>query len=1615
MATNYYNSLMKTGIMLLLGIFFGMISFAQAPKVLFTSGTVTFPENMSSFKIANDVAQSEVIHGNYYRYVQFYSVPEQNIQDQFKTLGIEVIDYIPHNTYLMSIPQAVSKQQLQMLGVRSIVKVGLNQKVDERLWDLPLPEYTTRNGKLMATLIHFEDIPHSYVLNQLAEEGVEILAASPDYANVNVVMDYQDLGAVALLPYVKYVERMPSPAEKEDTDGRALQRSNQINTEIHGGLRFDGEGVNMLVRDDGAVGPHADYKGRMINLVGSPLAGTHGDGVAGVMGGAGNIDPDIEGGASAATLYVTDYFANFLDQNTLDAVNQNGVMITNSSYSNGCNAGYTTITRTVDNQVLANDSLMHVFSAGNSNNLDCGYGAGNQWGNITGGHKVGKNVMAVANLFDNEALVNSSSRGPAHDGRIKPDVAAHGQGQLSTNPNNQYQSFGGTSAAAPSMAGNMGQLYQAYKSIHGVNPPSALVKAAVMNTAHDLGNTGPDFLYGFGRIHTRRAYDLLKDTTYLSSTISQGGTNTHTLDVPAGVHEMRVMVYWVDPAAAVNASKALINDLDMTLTLGTTTFQPYTLNIEPDPALLALPATPGTDTLNNVEQVAIFNPAAGTYTINISGTEVPVGPQEYYIVYTYITEDLKLTYPLGGEGLEPNTQEYIHWDAIDGTLPFTVQYSTTGGALWTNIATNVGANTRLITWTVPNVRSGNVKVRVIRGTSTSESEATFSIMPTPTNIQFSQVCPDSIEFSWSPVSGANSYDAFVLGEKFMDSVGHTTGTSIKVPITNGFNENWVSVRARSNAGAIGKRAIAVQAPVAPLNCGTDVTMSRILSPSGLIQDCSLGSDLSVSIEVRANGDDTLRNVPVSYSLNGGPFIVDTMPGPIAPDNSPYTFTFPVPGAAPTTTGTFPVVAGIGFVPNDVFSGNDTIETTFDIIPGTLNPIPYTEEFDNFSLCSIDPACGNIFCSLSNGWINATNGIVDDADWRVNTGTTPSVGTGPNGDFSPTGNGNYLYTEASGGCTEASNILISPCIDLTTATAPGMKFAYHMLDNQGTPLNNSMGELHVDVFDGVWNNDVIAPIVGPQGANWLEAQVDLNAYKGKVVNIRWRATTGSGFRSDIAIDAVSICDAPTSQFNATLIAGSEYVFQNTTQNAGSLLWIFGDGTTSTQPNPTHTFTSNDTFEVKLVSFGVCGAGSDTSVQTIIVTGVAAPTADFNISDKRVCVNEWVTFSNSSTGLGLNSYRWDFGPNASLTTSTFVGPIRVRFNQRGLQTISFVVGNNVGRDTITKTLLVVDTPVPGFDIDPDGLSVQFLNTSLDGLNYQWSFGDGSTDTLAAPFYTYTDTGIYNVTLIATNECGTDSMTRSLSVPGLNANFGASLDLACIGQQVTFTDSSSGFGLNSYAWSFGPNASTPSANTAGPHTVTFNQAGLQTVQLVVTNSNGEVDTLNRTVFVEVEPVADFTTRSDNGNNIDFTATTQNASSYLWDFGDGSTDSTAVANHIYTSNGSYVVVLVVSNACGSDTTTQVVNVTSVNIDELLEMGISIYPNPNEGKFTVSVENLTQKETRLSVLDMKGKRVYTTTWSSFTTGNNKTVEIPGLAKGVYMLQVQHGDRIGYTKLLIER
>ncbi|MCH2229362.1 MAG: S8 family serine peptidase [Crocinitomicaceae bacterium] len=825
----------------------------------------------------------EVVDGYYFRLVQFANIPSQITQEMLASQGVELIEYLPRNAFFVKISAGSDITILQNSGVISMEKIQDEFKLSRNLSNQNYPHWTLfGTDKIELNTKVFKGISSASAMNMLTSvEGEFVQMSSPKLMTIRI--DISKLDELYSLPCFSYFETIPAPGEPENLVGRTNHRSNSIASDYEGGLKYDGTGVTIMMQDDGYIGPHIDYKGRndQSNCSGcsSNDADDHGDHVAGTIMGAGNIDPSTRGMAFGADLLV--YGPGNWNYNSVpNLYANNDMVITSKSYSSGCNGGYDGLTSQLDEQVRTMPSLIHVFSAGNSGTSDCGYGAGSNWGNITGGHKSGKNVIAVGNLLSNDALAGSSSRGPATDGRIKPDVCGVGTSVNSTIPNYTYGTKTGTSMSCPGVAGSIGQLYHAYKDMNGgMNPVSGLIKATVLNTAEDLGNPGPDFKHGWGRINVRRAYELLSQNNYQSGTISQGGNNNHTIDVPVGTTELKLMLYWTDYEGSTNASIALVNDLNMVLTdPGMVSYNPWVLNSSPNAGTLDDDAIQAVDNLNNMEQVTIDNPLPGTYTINIDGFAVPQGPQDYFLVYEYGRDEVSLTYPNGGEGLNPGTGQTIRWDATGNTTDFTVEYTTDNGASW-NLINTVAANLRQINWPVPNTISGLAKVRVTRGGSSDESNEVFSILGTPTNLAFGWACPDSLNITWNNVSGATGYEVSMLGAKFMDSIGTTSLTNLTVA-ASAADENWFSVRALGPDDARGERAIAIRKTPGEFGCtwSAPYASMNVLCESISNTTCAQVFDQSINTDAGSsylwyfpNGTPTTstdQNPTVCYTTTG---------------------------------------------------------------------------------------------------------------------------------------------------------------------------------------------------------------------------------------------------------------------------------------------------------------------------------------------------------------------------------------------------------------------------------------------------------------------------------------------------------------------------------------------------------------------------------------------------------------------------------------------------------------------------------------------------------------------------------------------------------------------------
>jgi hypothetical protein len=221
-----------------------------------------------------------------------------------------------------------------------------------------------------------------------------------------------------------------------------------------------------------------------------------------------------------------------------------------------------------------------------------------------------------------------SSYGPTDDGRIKPDICGNGVNVLScgTAATDAYLYLSGTSMAAPNVSGSLYLLQEYYAQKNsGSFMRSATLKALVCHTALDAGNPGPDYIYGWGLLDMTKAAQAITDNATKSliaeKTLTQGQTQTFTVTA-SGNGPLVAGIAWTDPAGTPSAigtindrTPKLVNDLDIRVSDGSTTFKPWVL----DPTVPGANATTGDNIRDNVEQVYIAGAVPGkTYTITVT-------------------------------------------------------------------------------------------------------------------------------------------------------------------------------------------------------------------------------------------------------------------------------------------------------------------------------------------------------------------------------------------------------------------------------------------------------------------------------------------------------------------------------------------------------------------------------------------------------------------------------------------------------------------------------------------------------------------------------------------------------------------------------------------------------------------------------------------------------------------------------------------------------------------------------------------------------------------------------------------------------------------------------------
>jgi len=625
---------------------------------------------------------------NYY-IVQFAGTIKGEWMESLRSVGVEFLQYLPHNAYFIYADGEALEKTLNHSRVRWVGRFTPDAKLSPVLTEklsavrnrtvprdgmTPLEMKSKNTAVFDVAVFARADVDEigNEITNSYGGSVKHIIHLPNNYFNVvRVEMALNQVTDLANIPDVIRIDDYSTP-QIEDERSAHIVAGNYTNTTSVAAPGYNpltqfgvnGTGVTISMVDDGVSVPGTG--GFYItngNTLDGPLRGS----TAGASGGHGHLNASIISGdapfggldptghnygmgvapksdiinipllKAGYTGLETDCYNDTVVTNGVNAVKGS---ISNNSWGNGLNSNvYDSYTAQFDGFVR------DASAAGTIDPITLVFSAGNSGASGLTRPKVAKNLIATgstenlrpeigpsdANNFDD--VSSFSSRGPANDGRVKPDIMAPGgavsggragtggsvTGQIDANHSFSY----GTSHAAPQIAGVAALFTQFWKAGHaGVNPSPALVKAAIMLTGQEMAgslatNPEPNGNEGWGRANMKFMLNTGVAMKHVDqeTTFSNVGENVvYTGTVADASKPIRVVLVWTDPPAA--AQPALINNLDLTVTIGATTYKGNVFSA-------GLSTTGGSaDTLNNVENIRLpAGTAAGTsFTIQVNAT-----------------------------------------------------------------------------------------------------------------------------------------------------------------------------------------------------------------------------------------------------------------------------------------------------------------------------------------------------------------------------------------------------------------------------------------------------------------------------------------------------------------------------------------------------------------------------------------------------------------------------------------------------------------------------------------------------------------------------------------------------------------------------------------------------------------------------------------------------------------------------------------------------------------------------------------------------------------------------------------------------------------------------------
>lgn len=464
--------------------------------------------------------------------------------------------------------------------------------------------------------------------------------------------------------------------------------------------------------------------------------------------------------------------------------------------------------------------------------------------------------------------------------------------------------------------------------------------------------------------------------------------------------------------------------------------------------------------------------------------------------------------------------------------------------------------------------------------------------------------------------------------------------------------------------------------------------------------------------------------------------------------------------------------------------------------------------------------------------------------------------------------------------------------------------------------------------------VNATVPSPLGYDWIFSDGD--AYADTAAVKTWDTKGVYNLKlinylincKDSVSKNITVIDMPVVDFTVNDTASCKppltINFTDKTANGIEWQWDFGDGSSpDNTSNPIHTYLAypaDSAFSVTLTAKNKMGCVNTTTKTSLIK--IIKPIININTAEGGGCIPYiFKPLPDVWSADGIVSYQWNFGDGSPVDNNK--NPSHT-YNALGNYDIKLVVTTTDGcMDSITiKDGVKIGTkPTVDFNISTNqecaGTNVQLTDLSSTVDKWLWSFGDDSTSSAKNPLHAYNDTGTFSIKLIAWNNGCADSITKKniINIKPAIAKFGIVYDCADR-KQVQFNDSS--ILAQTWLWDFGDGTTATGKNQLHTYAV----IGNYNVTLTVTNGTCTDTIIKQVKLIDENPVIN--TLKDSvcrGGRITFTATatdTANIQKYLWDFGDGKTDSASISaiNHAYNAPGNYVVKLTIRDIRGCTST---------------------------------------------------------------------------------------------------